>query len=310
MRSTPTTRWQLPRRLMVGAAALCAVLFFAAVADAHDFWLVPNAFHVAAGEYVDVRGQTSSDFPTSESAVALDRVADARLIGAGGEERITGLSHTGTSLRLRHRARNQGQYVVAVALHPRSMRESTAGFRRYLELEGAPDALARIDREGLLHGRDSVTRRYAKYAKTVVQVGAGGPRAFARAAGHPLEFMTDQDPAALKVGDTLSVRLLYRGRPLSGVKVHAGGVAPDAPRGPAASSNASSSRGPNAPDLELTTDGSGRLAIPMTRAGLWNVRTLHIVQADAGSGADWDTHWATIVFPVAARPEARSLGRR
>ena len=93
---------------VAGAVAL-ALLGAALVAEAHDFWLVPDAFRVTEGGYVEVRGQTSSRFPTSESAVALDRVADARLIGASGSERITELSHRGTSLLLRHRPTTPGQ---------------------------------------------------------------------------------------------------------------------------------------------------------------------------------------------------------
>ena len=54
----------------------------AATLGAHDFWLVPDAFQVTPGGTLQVRGQTSSSFPTSESAVTVDRVADARLIGA------------------------------------------------------------------------------------------------------------------------------------------------------------------------------------------------------------------------------------
>lgn len=295
-----TNTWA--RHSSAAAVALLAVFGVALVAHAHDFWLVPDAFRIAEGGYLEVRGQTSSRFPTSESAVALDRVADARLIDASGSERIGEMAHRGTSLLLRHRPTTPGQRVVAVTLHPRSVRESAAGFRRYLELEGAPEALARIEREGLLRGRDSVTRRYAKYAKTVVEVGSGGARAFSAIAGHPLEFVPRGDPARLVAGDTAAIQLLYRGRPLAGATVHGGAVGR---RGrPGMTSAGSSEALPDsivAPDVHLTTDASGVLRLPITAAGLWNVRTIHVVQADQGSGADWDTHWATLVFDAGSR---------
>lgn len=269
----------------------CALAGLATFAEAHDFWLVPNAFRFAPGTVIEVRGQTSSRFPTSEAAVAVDRVADARVLSGTASARVTGLSVSGTSLLLRHRPGGAGQRVIAGALHPRSVRESAAGFRRYLELEGAPDALARIDRDGLLAGRDSVTRRYAKYAKTIVEVGSGGPRAFSRAAGHPLEFLPEADPSALSVGDTLVVRLLYRGEPLAHAQLHAGAV-------PAPGGRVDLAARAYDADLHLTTDAGGHARVPLAQAGLWNVRTIHVTQADAGSGADWDTHWATLVFQV------------
>ncbi len=102
-----------------------------AVSWAHDFWLVPNAFHVRQSGAVEVLGQTIA----------------------------------GKSLRLRHRPRRSGQYVVAVSLKPRSTRESVPNFLRYLELEGAPEARRRLETDGTVARRDSVTRRYGKYAK-------------------------------------------------------------------------------------------------------------------------------------------------
>lgn len=273
-------------------AATILILATAASLAAHDFWLIPNAFAIRTGDTITVLGQTSSDFPASESAVVPERVAEARLIGARTDQRIGDLTVAGKSLKLRARPADPGQYLVAATLHWRSMRESAQGFRRYLELEGAPAALDRIDREGLLKGRDSVTRRYAKYAKTLVQVGDGGGRAFDRIAGHPLEFIPERDPASLRMGDTLTVRLVLMGQSAGGARVHAGGVqwtdGHSTPDSAAAGDH----------DHELTTDAAGRVRIPIGAPGLWNVRTIQIVQAPQGSGADWDAHWATLVFHV------------
>lgn len=257
---------------------------------AHDFWLVPNAFQIAVGDSVSALGQTSSRFPTTESAVAVDRVADARLVGATSETRITGLSIAGKSLRLAARPTQPGQYIVAAGLYWRSMRESAGSFRRYLELEGAPAALERIDREGLLRGRDSVTRRYAKYAKTFVQVGDAGGRAFSRVLGQPLEFVPLSDPSSLRAGDTLSARLILLGSPAPGARAHAGAVhwMPTSASEPREA----------AKDVDLVADANGVVRIPISSAGLWNVRTIQIVQSPAGAGADWDAHWATLVFHV------------
>ena len=254
----------------------------AATLGAHDFWLVPDAFQITPGGWIEVRGQTSSRFPTSEAAVALDRVADARVLSAAGEEPIRDLSHAGTSLRIRHRPATPGQKIVALTLKPRSVRESAASFRRYLELEGAPEAITRYEREGRLPQTDSVTRRYAKYAKTIVEVGSGGARAFERVVGHPLELVPLGDPKELKPGERAAFRLVYRGQPLAGAKIHAG-VSP---------------AGTRMGDEVVETDADGVARVCVQNPGLWNVRTLQIMPADAGSGADWDAHWATLVFEV------------
>lgn len=278
------------RRLSRWFVPAAAILLSAANLTAHDFWLIPNAFLVAPGEPLEVRGHTSSSFPTSLSAVSLERVAAARLIDAGGETALRDLSHAGKSLMIRHRPKEAGQKIVAARLHPTSVRESADGFRNYLVVEGAPEALERYGREGKLP-TDSITRRYAKYAKTLVEVGLGGPRAFSKLAGHPLEFVPLTDPAMLKAGETLAVRLLFDGHPLRGIRVHASGV-------PATPGMDAETAAAGAHEIDALTDAEGVVRLPVARAGLWNVRTLHILPAAPGSGADWDTHWASLVFSV------------
>lgn len=289
----------LPRRRSFPAlAAAFGVLGAAITVEAHDFWLVPNAFAVGTGSEVIVRGQTSSRFPTSEAAVAPDRVADARVIEAGGTTPIGNLAVEGRSLRLSFRPAGAGQKLVAVTTRPRTVRESAESFRRYLELEGVPELVEHYRREGRLPV-DSTARRYTKYAKTLVEVGRGGPRVYDRAAGHPLEFIPLSDPGALKAGDTFAVRLLLRGRPVPGVRVHASGV----PTGPGVTDEQAAAQ---AREATAPTDAEGVARFSLPAAGLWNVRTLHIVPADAGPGADWDAHWASLVFGVGPGAAASS----
>ena len=265
---------------------------------AHDFWLIPDAFAVTPGGRLALRGQTSSLFPSSLSAVTPDRIVAARVVTANTSVTVQGVSVLGSSLRLTHPVSTGGQHVVGVQLAPRSVRESPASFRRYLDLEGAPEARLRYEREGLLPhvGGDSITRRYAKYAKTVVEVGRG-PRAFQRVLGHPLEFVPLSDPSALRTGDTLRVRLVLLGKPVAAAQLHAGSV----PSGATALIDTAAARRAAARDAKSVTDANGVAFVVVTQPGTWNIRTLQIVPAAKGSGADWDVHWATLVFSVARR---------
>ena len=258
-------------------AALCAQPLLS-----HDFWLIPNAFRLASGTELVVLGQTSSDFPTSLSAVTEDRVASAQLITKDGSVAIGDIGVSGNSLRLVARPSDPGQAVVAVAIHPRSIPESPESFRRYLTLEGAPEALARYEAEGLLP-TDSITRRYAKYAKTLVEIGTDGPRAFAEAAGHPLEFVPMSDPSTMHQGDEARFQLRLFGRPLAHARGHAS---------VAASAQADAAHH----EVAFESDANGELVVPISGPGLWNVRALYILPAPEGSGADWDVHWATFVW--------------
>lgn len=265
---------------------------------AHDFWLIPDAFAVTPGGRISARGQTSSLFPTSLSAVAPDRIVDARILTAGSDVAIRSAAVKGASLVIGHRPSENGQHVIGVRLGARSVRESPASFRHYLDLEGAPEARERYERTGQLPrvGGDSVTRRYAKYAKSFVEVGRGA-RAFGRAFGHPLELVPLSDPVSLRSGDTLRVRLMLLGKPAPFARLTAGSVT----AGTAAMTDTTGARRAAASDVTVETDSTGVAAVAVDREGLWNVRTIQIVPAAAGSGADWDVHWATMVFRVTRR---------
>lgn len=276
--------------------ALISLLVVLAVPGAaDDFWLVPDLFRVSVGDAVVLRGQTSSRFPTSRVAVTPDRIARASRISATDEVPLRDFSVAGPSLLVNDRPGRAGQYVIAAEIAPRALRESAAGFRRYLELEGATAAVARVEREGLLRGRDSVTRRYAKYAKAIVEVGSGGAAAFARVAAHPLEFVPMRDPRTLRVGDSLVVELRFRGAPLAEAPVHADRAAFDAPRTAGAD-------GHGAAGVAAVTDTRGRFVFVISATGLWNVRAVHVVEAAPNSGADWDTHWSSLTFAVGEAP--------
>lgn len=282
----------------VAFATTALVAICTSLLTAHDFWLVPDAFSVTPGGRIAARGQTSSLFPTSLSAVTPDRIVEARVVTAGSDLAVAGKAARGTSLVLWHRPVTLGQHVIGVRLAPRSVRESPASFRHYLDLEGAPEARERYERAGLLPaiGGDSITRRYAKYAKSFVEVGRG-PRAFSRTLGHPLEMVPLADPATLRAGDTLRLRLVLLGAPAPVARLTAGSVRP----GSAMTTDTAAARRAAARDISVETDSTGVVSVVVDRAGLWNVRTIQIVPATTGSGADWDVHWATIVFPVARR---------
>ncbi len=277
------------RRFFPAGRALTIALVLALGATgglfAHDFWIVPMQFASEPGAAIEMHGQTSSRFPTSQSAVAVERVGDARLLSAGEEERVTNLSIAGQSLVLMHAPRTAGQRLVVVALQPASRRIAAAGLKRYIGLEGAPELAEALERQGAFTDLDSATMRTQKFAKSIVEIGQRGPRAFSRTAGHGLEIVPLSDPGALHPGGQLAVRLLFRGSPVPGVYLRAG-TAPD-------SAGAAAAR----PDTVLVTNSEG-VATLTVRAGLWNVRSLHAAPLPS-TRTDWDVYFGTLVFRVA-----------
>ncbi|MDA1080748.1 MAG: DUF4198 domain-containing protein [Gemmatimonadetes bacterium] len=271
--------------------AIAATLVSAAVLAAHDFWLVPNALTFAPGASVEVLGQSGSRFPTSGGPTQPAQVAEARIVGKSSDVKITDLSVSGKSLMLRSKPGGAGQYVVAVSLTARNARATPARLQRYIALEGAPELAARYEQEGKYPKADSVTQTSAKFAKTIVEVGSNGARAFDKVLGQALELVPLDDPAHTHAGGSVRVRLLFHGKPIPNVHLRAGWGSPDAV-------NSEPPTGaPAKPDQIVVTGADGVARIDITEPGLWNVRTLYAA-AMQGMPEHWEVYFSTMVFSV------------
>ena len=278
------------RARVASTLAIVATLAIVSSASAHDFWIIPDIFAAAGDATLHFSGRAGTRFPTG-TPVQPSRVADARLIGATGQTKITEMSVEGTSLRLHQKPPAAGQYLVAVTLSSNLTHSNAAGMMRFLRSEGGAAEAARLERENALAGIDSLAYHATSYAEAIVEVGQGGPRAFAVSTGLPLEFIPVNDPARLRAGDTLHVKVVGQGKPVPNIGIFAG---PAADTTAAASSQANTS-------LALTADGQGVVHLPLTVAGPWNLRAAYVAKKSEGQANEWTISRTTYVFGVSAR---------
>jgi hypothetical protein len=246
-------------------------------ARAHDLWLVP-AEAAAVGRPAVVRANSGSDFPDSEHApdpaAFLRRIVvrpdgTAGALEAAGREDRSGL--------LRFEPDRPGVHVVAVETRPKLLTLAADAFNDYLLSDGLPHVYRLRAREKTLDqpGRE----RYSKSPKALVRVGAGGGDP-CRVLGLPLEIVPLRDPFALRVGDTLKVRVLFRDKPLE--DAHLGWQLPGdggTPRG------------------TVRTDARGEALVPVARTGLMSIRLTHMTRPRAEQ-YEWESFWTTLTFRV------------
>lgn len=276
--------WQLR---LATIPAVIGSLAIVSTAMAHDFWIIPDMFIVAGDSTMHFSGRAGTRFPTG-TAVPVARVADARIIGAASQTKITQMSVEGTSLRLHEKPSGAGQYLVVVTLSSSPTRSTATGLLRFLRSEGGASEAGRLERENALTGQDSVVYHATSYAEAVVEVGHGGPRAFAVSAGIPLEFVPVNDPARLHEGDTLHVKVLGQGKPVPNIGIFAGPAVDTTTAAPSTS-------------LTLTADGNGVVHLPLTKGGAWDLRAAHVTRRTGGAPNEWMIARTTYVFGVAAK---------
>lgn len=258
--------------------ALIVLGFLAVPAVAHDFWIEPSSFRPAAGQRVAVRLRVGEDLqgdPVPRDPARIERFAEIGPAGEAAVRGVAGMDPAGWAMPA-----GPGLHWLVYDSRHASLELAGLKFDTYLGEEG----LERI-RE-LRHGSGESTAKegpvkeiFSRCAKSLLRVGEGSS-GYDRVLGLELELVPEKDPYTLKPGEALPVRLLYRGKPLDGALVVAL-ASPD--------------------DKVSARTSGGRVSLVLDRPGPWLVKAVHMVPAPAGSGADWESLWASLTFDLPGR---------
>jgi uncharacterized GH25 family protein len=266
---------------------------FAPAALGHDFWLLPTDFTPAAGSVVGVRIEIGHAGEAEAYPRNPQRIEKFIIVGPGEKalERVVG-GAAGSDPAGEALVSDAGVSVIGYrSNHARSELEA-AKFEAYLREEGLEEISERRAAEG--QTGTAGKEMYSRCAKTLVRASAGAegetrmPDANAeRVLGFTLEIVPVGDPTAAKAGDEQRVRVMFKGAPYKGAKVEFT-AALDSMRG-----------GGHAAPVSARTDAAGEASVRLNHAGLWVVNCVVMEDAPEGSGADWESWWASLTFEVA-----------
>ena len=245
---------------------------------AHDFWIEPSSFTPAPGQRIAVRLRVGQGFrgdPVPRDPKQLERFV---AIGSGGETAVPGVPFGEPAGYAAFGA--PGTYLIAYDGARETLEQEGPKFERYLAEEG----LERIHDLRAKQAQTAAPGRevFSRCAKALMTVGAGDGKGYDRVLGLPLELVPEANPAGLRPGADLPVRLLYQGKPLAGALVAA------IPRD-----------GPEA-KVAARSDAQGRVRLRLPRGGDWLVKAVHMVPAPKETGADWESFWASLTFRMPA----------
>lgn len=253
------------KKLIVLAIVLAAAV---GAAQAHDIWITVD------GPSGERRAIVNYGHPHDRPPTVADKIVE--FTAFTGKERVSlavGLSHTqlGSAIVVASKPFDDaGHALVAVTYDNGYWVKTTRGSFYNATRRIVPDAV------------DSIWS--GKFAKAVT--GAGSP--WATVIGTPLELLPLADPAAQKPGDSLPVRVLFKGQPLANVAVErTDGVTPikeeDIPR--------------------FATDKDGVAQVPVVSAGLQLLALDYKVSPSETPGlAQTDLYNATLSFTVGDKP--------
>ncbi|TGE06658.1 DUF4198 domain-containing protein [Hymenobacter fodinae] len=258
------------------------LLLLAGAAVAQEFWLAPARFTIAPGTALHIGVFTGANFQGKPWAGKVKRVTQLLHRTPTGLEDHTAAATATDSLRTTLPFTQPGTHLVALTTDYAFAEFGAADFTTYLQETGLGHVIALRKQRGEADkpGREI----YQRCATTLVQVGAPLPQDTARAWSRPLglavEIVPEQNPALLKSGMSITLRVLAAGKPLAGQLVQVW------------------QRGdfPNRPPLKLRSNQNGRVLFRLLTPAAYLVSTVQMREAPAHQQADWQSTWSTFTF--------------
>ena len=194
-------------------AALCIIT----PSTAHETWILPATSHIEKPGDATLLVTSGMSFPRPEVAVDPTSVSRSGVcVGNPPCRELEPHSVIGSALAVRAKIDQPGIATVWLELPPHAIELTPALVEEYFNEIRVDQAL----RDAWAAEQPKVWReRYAKFAKTILRVGApeSADVAWSKPIGGALEIVPNSDPTQLRTGDSLTVRVLKHSVPLAGL---------------------------------------------------------------------------------------------
>lgn len=267
--------------------ALAIALLVTSIASAHDLFMKLGSYFLSPNTKASVH-LLNGTFQKSDGLVARDRFRDISLYAPdlyGPISESVTWRDEGKTTVMDVRTAGPGTYLAGVSTKPREIDLKAAEFNDYLRHDGIPDTLAERTKLNEL-GKD-VRERYSKHVRAIFQVGNKLSDEYKRQLNYPAEIIPQENPYALKVGDTITLLCTVEGRPVPQQFVMAGWESADGKL--------------HALDqLELRTDSDGLARVKLVGAGKWYIKFIHMTPL-SDSNLNYESKWASVTFQIRNR---------
>jgi len=266
---------------------MTGVLVATAPILAHDFWLEPSAFRLEPGASVALRLRVGEHFVGDALPRHPAMLSQFIAAGPGGMRPVPGQDGKDPAGVLR--VEQPGLVVVGYRSRHSFVEQKPDKFDAYLVEEGL-DRIAAV--RATQKSTGLVRELFSRCAKALLVAGPGGGSGHDRILGFTLELVPEKNPYMMRAGGALPVRLLYEGQPLAGALIVA------------------MNRADPSTKVRARSGADGRVSLGLSRDGAWLIKAVHMIPAAAGSGAQWESLWASLTFELAGPPAARPVKKR
>ena len=270
------SRVTLMRPVILAVFAACASVL---PAQAHEFWVEPDAYTVSSGESVVAHFRNGEHFNGNRLALIPGRYT--RLDFVVGETLVAITGDVGQRPAVDLQSAETGLGILAVVSTTSRLRyKQWAKFQKFIDHKAFP--LTKAEHLALGFPESDFRERYRRYAKSLVGIGDAAGRD--RRLGLDIELVALANPYTDDLSDGFAVQAYLGDAVSADVQIEL------------FEKNA-------AGEVNITlhrTDGDGVAVLPVRPGHRYLVDTVHLRPAPADTEADvvWDTLWASLTFAV------------
>lgn len=244
----------------------------------HEFWLEVQKFHVAPGEQIKVNFKVGENFIGEGWNLKKDRLQRLEHHRSGTVNDITEHVVEGAEGHATMAVAEAGTHMLVMQSNDSFIEMEADEFNEYLQHDGLDETYAQREKNNELTKKGK--ERYARYTKLLFQVGGKVDDTYKKVAGLPMEIIPQQNPYALNVGDPVSFKIVFKGKPLFGAKVRVW------------------NRYQNRTTVQnIYTQQDGVIETHISNPGAWMVSVVKMTPSQDPK-VDWESYWGTLVFGI------------
>jgi uncharacterized GH25 family protein len=273
---------------------ICSFSFILPVL-AHEFWLEPQQYIFSRTDEINIRFKAGEHFRGENWTGNQEKVKELKLYYADIIDDLTDALSEENGDSLQFSLHEEGTVVVTFNNLNSFINLEAEKFNAYLLEEGLQTVL---DYRNQHNEKDSVGREfYQRSVKTIMQVGALKTEVYKKQTTLPVDIIPLSHPYKLNNGDTLKVKLLFKGEPLVNAKVRAwhkllGKVK----------------------DTSYISNAKGEISFPVKTTGEWMLSCVTMIRVTDDTNptpvaASWQSYWGSVTWGYTGKNRITSMAR-
>jgi uncharacterized GH25 family protein len=244
---------------------------------AHEFWLEPQQYIFSRTEEINIRFKVGEVFTGENWKGNREKVNELKLYYADIVDDLSNALTEDEGDSLQFSIHEDGTAMVVFNNTNSFIELEAEKFNAYLAEDGLQSA---IDYRQQQNETDSMGRElYQRSVKTIVQVGALKTTVYKKQTNLPIDIIPLSHPYQLKDGDTLTVKVLFKGEPLVNTKIRTWHKLPG-----------------NVTNTSLMSDEKGEISFPVSTSGEWMLSCVTMFRLTSDPHAQWQSYWGSVTW--------------